>query len=298
MKRIIGIVLALALVLAFGSLAAADDTAAWEVVAEYEVEHSVHVAGFYNETEGITAGYGGAMYYTTDGGETWQPGDNNSACRYGLALLEDGTAWTSGNYGHVRRSLDGGATWEAAENVSYTSVSELISFVDDQTGWVGSAQHIHTTTDGGQTWVDLDIPAELDRLIIALSVVSDTDAYILSLTRALWVTHDGGQTWDTLPITPLDEAGLDILSYPALRFFDAENGMLAARLKDDSIAVLRTTDGGATWTQELALAETPDATRLVLSPDGAWLTYTHGTSIRQHGGHFTLLHYLEEATDK
>jgi photosystem II stability/assembly factor-like uncharacterized protein len=112
------------------------DSNPWEVVAEYNVHHSVMTAGFLNENYGITGGVAGYMSHTVDGGKTWLEDLNSSDCRYGMEILDEQHAWTCGGMTHVRRSQDGGGAWQ--EIASFGLVRDgpcrLMSFIDLQNG--------------------------------------------------------------------------------------------------------------------------------------------------------------------
>lgn len=256
------------------SAAAAQDAGSWVLLSEIPVEQHAFVAGFISESSGITAGYAGATHTTADGGQTWTKASNTSLCRYALDIVNDHLAWTAGNGGHVRRSTDGGQTWEAVKNVGFTGISQYISFLDDQNGWVGSAKLLWATADGGQTWQKVELPEDVVNLVAAVALRSPTEGYLLSYKSELFTTTDGGVTWASTPIDLGQDRKLSVMSYPAMRFYTDGSGLMAMQLKDASVIVLRTADNGATWTEESVPVEVETGAKLQLSQDGMWLTIT------------------------
>jgi photosystem II stability/assembly factor-like uncharacterized protein len=250
-----------------------ESPAKWEMVRQLTVEQRTNVAGFHDEDFGITVGYAGVVYYTVDGGETWTRSDNTSACRFGLDILDESLAWHVGNGGNVRVSTDGGKNWEAVSDLPYLGISSSISFLDAQTGWAASTEALWATSNGGQTWTDVTLPSS-DLLIAAITLRTTADGYVLDYAGNLHVTHDGGNTWVSQALE-LGEDKIDIISHPATRFFDAENGVIVTRLANKGIVALRTTDGGITWTQEDVLDDLRRGeVYLYLSRDGRLLTVT------------------------
>jgi photosystem II stability/assembly factor-like uncharacterized protein len=244
-------------------------------VRQLKVEHRTTVAGFHDEAFGITVGYGGAVYYTMDGGETWTEANNDSWCRFGLDIVDENVAWHIGNGGQVRVSTDGGRNWEAVSDLSDKGISPSTSFLDTKTGWAASPGQLWATSDGGQMWTDVTLP-EMDNLIAAIALRTAADGYVLDYAGNLHVTHDGGSTWVSQTLELGDK--IDLVAHPVIRFFDAENGVIVTRLAEKGIVALRTADGGITWTQEDLLDDLGIylylEIYLYLSRDGRFLTIT------------------------
>ena len=255
----------------------------WRLVAEAPVAHRASVAAFVDEQHGMTAGYAGATYFTRDGGQTWTPGANASACRFGLEA-RPGVAWSAGNQGHVRASTDGGARWAALASFGRTEPghARFLSFVDARRGLIATAYDLAITTDGGETWTKLAPPQE-DVPIAAVSLAEEAGALrlrVLDEDGALWRSTDGGASW-AKAASPLRKPVMESLTTPwaALRFNGPE-GVLAAFVDDGGPkgGVYRTRDGGKTWTEdaiEQLAVGTPN-----LSWDGRVLVTFDGRAVR------------------
>jgi photosystem II stability/assembly factor-like uncharacterized protein len=105
------------------------------------------------------------------------------------------------------QTSDGGMNWQAQSRLAHTTAPSALSFLDSRTGW------LLTSESSGQK-------------------------------SELRLTSDGGQTWEVIA---QDLPGLD-LGREALffHFFDRQEGLVAAK-SDKDMVLLRTQDGGITW---------------------------------------------------
>jgi len=166
------------------ALIQAGDTNRWEVILETKVEYPAMVAGFLNDTFGITAGTQGKVYYTTDGGKTWSQAKNSSPCRLGLDVVDENVAWNGGEGGRVLGSTDGGRNWPVVSLLG--GVIPFISFLDAETGWAASSKQLWMTTDGSQTWAKITLPEGV-KDFAAIALRTARDGYLLDKTGALFI---------------------------------------------------------------------------------------------------------------
>jgi photosystem II stability/assembly factor-like uncharacterized protein len=261
--------------------AAAEDTSPWKVIQQMKVKHATTVAAFLDDTLGITAGYAGEVHYTADGGQTWPRAENASMCRFGVDIVNQNQAWHVGNGGNVRVSTDGGQKWTAVANLSSGGISQFISFVDAKTGWAANRTTLWATADGGQKWTAVALPEGAKKLVeIALRTASD--GYLLDEAGVLYITQDGGQHWSSQALE-LKDGAMALIKEPhgaALRFFDADHGVIIASLAgggSSKLVALRTADGGKTWQKEDISVPALIAS-LYLTHDGTTLTIFDATN--------------------
>jgi photosystem II stability/assembly factor-like uncharacterized protein len=254
----------------------ATETPGWKEVFRTESVNSYSplVAGFLDETRGITVGVSGEMHYSEDGGKTWSRGENESTCRFGLEIVDASLAWSVGNTSQVRVTRDGGKTWQAVANTPWKA--HLVAFVDSKAGWAASLSHLAGTADGGNAWTEISLPEGVKK--IAAIDRNEDAGYLLDDKGVLHVTQDGGATWmeKQLPVEKPILVG-DNLPLAVLRFADPGRGV-AVFSPDKSGGVLislSTSDGGDTWVESTvpvklgALFLTHDARFLtVLGGDG------------------------------
>jgi photosystem II stability/assembly factor-like uncharacterized protein len=255
--------------------AAAEDTSLWKVAQQVKVKHATTVTAFLDDTLGITAGYAGEVHYTADGGQTWPRAQNASMCRFGLDIVNRNLAWHVGNGGNVRVSTDGGQKWTAVANLSSSGISQFISFIDAKTGWAANQTTLWATADGAQKWTAVALPEGAKKLVeIALRTASA--GYLLDEAGVLYITQDGGQHWSSQALE-LKDGALALIKEPhgaALRFFDADHGLIIASLAGGGsrkLVALRTADGGKTWQKEDMSVPAPIGS-LYLTHDGTTLT--------------------------
>jgi photosystem II stability/assembly factor-like uncharacterized protein len=185
----------------------------------------------------------------------------------GVSAISDRVAWASGAGGTVLRTADGGATWQKlavpdADKLDFRDVDA----VSDTSAYIlsigpGPASRIYKTSDAGAHWVlqftNDDPKAFFDAMAFwdgehGLAISDSVDGAFVILT-----TRDG-RTWtrvtpDKLPPALPNEgafagSGTNIAVVGRDRAWIGTGAATRCR-------VLRTSDGGATWT----IAETPVA---------------------------------------
>jgi photosystem II stability/assembly factor-like uncharacterized protein len=202
-------------------------------------------------------------------GPRWESQTTGATARLrGVSAVNAQVAWASGAAGTVLRTADGGATWTKlpvpdAEKLDFRDVDA----VSETTAYIlsigpGPASRIYKTTDAGAHWTlqftNDDAKAFFDAMAFwnadrGLVMGDSVDGRFDILT-----TRDGGTAWsriapDKLPAALPNEGAF------------AGSGTNVAILGRDlawigtgaapRCRVLRTKDGGATWT----IAETPVA---------------------------------------
>jgi photosystem II stability/assembly factor-like uncharacterized protein len=208
------------------------------------------------------------VWYTQDGGVSWQPSaylDTRSeySPRF-MDFIDPQNGWLlvaigngmSRSYSLLFRTIDGGATW--ARIIDPQSSPDLhfccktgMDFKDAQTGMVASDQgpfvepYVIWTRDGGLTWLRQFLP---DPVLAGCKTHSphffDTNAVLVGLScwiyndsdqkinyNFVYTTFDDGDTWMT---SPADGTG-------KLFFFDEYTGFIFGR------DIYFTEDGGLTW---------------------------------------------------
>jgi photosystem II stability/assembly factor-like uncharacterized protein len=159
----------------------------------------------------------------------------------------------------------------AGQPITITTIRMLDANVGWATGGLGSTgDHVLTTADGGQTWHDVTPPQpapspdQAQPNAAALTVGNAGTAWTIygsflaaaPATAAFWRTTDAGHTWTASQPIDLSALGAADFFQPAdIRFIDARTGWFIAHLgvgmNHDYFTVLKTLDGGQTWTRLL-----------------------------------------------
>ncbi len=211
---------------------------------------------------------------TDDGGQRWHllldhlPDANPSSTNpFGIGtwatFLDKQTGWIAGISTPVYVTHDGGQSWQPqvlpplpASHFNGGVAYEAPQFFDARNGIlpiklytnVQSAYGAYITTDGGATWA---APSLLT--ITGFPVISylDQQRWFMMTDDKLYKTSDGGQRWTTTPIHTgyLHVTGVDFLS-DTVGWIIGNNTSQNSGFTGDSdtiTALLKTTDGGATW---------------------------------------------------
>jgi photosystem II stability/assembly factor-like uncharacterized protein len=185
---------------------------------------------FLDALHGWAAGNG--FHHTTDGGQTWIQ-DNSWGSIYDLFFLDPLHGWACGNGSVNYRTTDGGLTWSTSQKGGTTMSS--IWFVDLLEGWsVNIGGQILHSVDGGLSWTIVHSAGEY---LSTIQFFDKQEGWAIGGDTFLHTTN-GGQSWTkaTVPAgTWAHEA----------RFADRLHGVAVGQ----SGNVVRTVDGGVTWTQ-------------------------------------------------
>lgn len=169
----------------------------------------------------------------------------------------------------VTRSTDASAT------IPYDFIA--VDFVDARRGWIAgndegnNVSTILRTEDAGATWTQLvEIVGDT---IYDVDFADERDGWAVGVEGVVYRTADGGATWTAVPAAALEarrttpfkkvraQSGPAFLELSetivSIVFFDEKNGLAAGDVPGDDLdarrrLLLRTADGGATWTEVAA----------------------------------------------
>ena len=192
---------------------------------------------FNNLYTGYTAGDGGKILKTTNGGINWLIYNTYESCWFStIWFININTGFVGAINNYSYKTTNGGVNW----NIYFSSGNDRYQyqFINDLTGYsVGPGYQVMKTTDGGMNWV-------------FKNPYSTTSFYMLSAVNADTVYFGGG-----LPIIFKTTNGGDSylqMSSPnnrlpsSLFFVDAETGYCTGFGPPYFLA--KTTNGGAKWT--------------------------------------------------
>jgi len=151
-----------------------------------------------------------------------------------------------------------------------------VSVVSDRVVWASGANGTFArTTDGGEHWQSAVVPGAEKLDFRDVHGVDANIAYLLSIgegeSSRIYKTSDAGRTW-TLQFQNLKPKGF----FDGIAFWNPNNGVAFSDPVDGKFIIIRTTDGGAHWT-EVPPANIPPAI------DGEAAFAASGTSIVVQG---------------
>ena len=183
-----------------------------------------------------------------------------------VSAVNDDVVWVSGRLGTFVRTTDGGANWEpgrvpGADSLEFRDVEA----VSADTAYLlsagaGDLSRIYKTVDAGRTWTLQFRNDEPDAFFDCFDFWSPTRGVAFSDAvrgeHFLLETGDGGSTWTRLPPARLPAALPGEGSFASSGTCVAASGSGFALIglgNTTRTRVLRTADGGATW----SAADTP-----------------------------------------
>jgi photosystem II stability/assembly factor-like uncharacterized protein len=231
---------------------------------------------------------------TVDGGETWRPVRlPRGGYIHDLQFDAGGEGWAGGT--QIAHTEDGGETWHTlfrseSEN-GYVSAN-AIRFLDASRGWlVGQAGSLMRTDNGGADWsaVMLPLAAGEHPTLWDITFLDARLGWVAGEGGCIFHTADGGNTWvrqergvpivRAIPageprrhdVRPELETEPDRLTVSVVRFSDARRGWAVGYYRDVAEGiVLRTDDGGDTWSTEHIQPGEQLRSLFVLDREHAW----------------------------
>jgi photosystem II stability/assembly factor-like uncharacterized protein len=150
-----------------------------------------------------------------------------------------------GERGTVLLSDDDGRSFRQAEAVPVSTTLTGVSFADAQRGWaVGHGGVVLHTSDGGQRWQLQRSDVTRDQPLLAVQALDAERAVAVGLWSLVLHTRDGGRSWQPASLPPLSAGRQTDLNLFGL--FPGRTGEVYVTAEQGR--VLRSSDGGATWT--------------------------------------------------
>jgi photosystem II stability/assembly factor-like uncharacterized protein len=207
-----------------------------------------------NKTTAWAVGDANSILKTTDGGNTWQkitpPVNNPNQELYSISIPNPSVIYISGNNSTVYKSVNGGDSWTACntsvfgdillQGIWATSATRVITVGGTIGGDIRG--FIRQSADGGNTWDSIPLADDFNRHEWITPVSFGNTIIIYGSTRYYTVSRDNGLTWhnDSIPVagaaTGADINHMIMLS-PQIWWAAMDFGH-----------IVKTTDGGATWT--------------------------------------------------
>src|SRR6476659_9061653 len=184
-------------------------------------------------------------------------------------FIDPNRGWAVNSDGQIVHTEDGFATWQEQFHDEDSGLYlRCVGFASESRGWVGTTtpgRQLLETSDGGTTWTQVqNLPDLAPPFVCGLSIVNESVVYASgtndpSFPTRVMRTTDGGITWQGQDLSEHATLLVDIY------FTDAENGWVVggkAALPEPpdpfdprshiKPVVLRTADGGQTWTNVVA----------------------------------------------
>jgi photosystem II stability/assembly factor-like uncharacterized protein len=261
----------------------------------------INAAAFASNNLAVAGGAGGAMFRSTDAGQTWAAvGSSLSRGFTGIRALNGSFAYAFGPLGGLATTSNGGVSWTPISIPSSNNVATA-SFLDPSNGYaLDSGGTLWGTTNGGSTWARKntgggadpnDVAAVSTNLVLLIgprgvrrstnagadfSTVSGRPVSTARLdsadvvgsavfaygSRAILVSGNGGRTWRSLDLPPTGSRNLRLTSAHC-----TSSRVCWALTANDHL--YRTTNGGSRWTDVTPATGDNDLSSGLMSFDGS-----------------------------
>lgn len=188
---------------------------------------------------GWVAGSNGTINRTTDGGLTWVPQALGTTSKvFAVAFADSLAGYAVGASGMIAQTINGGLTWEllqqdliVGKDLSDVGVHGDVVYV------TGADGNCLKSENAGRSWVALNFKTDSQSDVTGVHVFSADSAYFIGGGGYIRETGNGGRTfrWAVHPMhAPLSH----------IYFYDRSRGWAVS---NKNKAVIRTSDGGTTW---------------------------------------------------
>ncbi|MEO8150482.1 MAG: YCF48-related protein [Bacteroidia bacterium] len=179
----------------------------------------------------------------------------NAPTAFGAARFDDiyfvnpDVGWAVNGDGQIFKTADGGTNWTL--QLSTSDYFRSVEFLNADTGFAGTlSQEFYQTTDGGTTWINIDsVFTQSVNGICGMSHVGN-NIYAVGIwyqPAQFLKSTDAGQTWSVINMSTHARALVDAW------FINTDTGFVSGQEAVTGMGViLKTTDGGITWTKVYA----------------------------------------------
>lgn len=248
-----------------------DAGASWHLSSHPEAGKGVYGVAQAPSGRVMTIGFDGKILYSDDTGKIWNFVQLSPWYSYkditfktdGTGIVIGGNSFNSGVLVHIDK--DG-------NSMGYDSMSiemNKIQMVDDQVGYISCYGAIKKTTDGGKSWIFLDIKNDN---FTGIHIRNKTEIWVCGIAGSIFHSTDAGNSWEKYRNGNSVANGNYTLR--DIYFADGQNGWAVG----EKGLVIKTTDGGKNWEQYKNFTKdalhdihpSPDGNLLVAGDNGAF----------------------------
>lgn len=161
------------------------------------------------------------------------------------------TGFPADGYGVILHTIDGGKNWTRQGSPNTIPDVELtdVRAIDAYSAWAVGGNNNHygvilRTVDGGKTWIRRGAPGSVpDFSSQGIGAVDSKIAWVVGGSGTIIHTEDGGKTW-------VQQTSNTNAPLYRVAVVDRYNAWIVGNVDNIGTVVLRTSDGGLTWTRQ------------------------------------------------
>lgn len=227
--------------------------ASWDTPTRVTTHGSLAAVEAVSSTDVWAVGQYGMMFHSTDGGATWPVVDaTTSADLVAIDFTDASTGWAVGQSSLIH-TVDG-ASWNPIYPNGSHTWSDVVALPDGPVVVSGGdslagRDCVLRSLDGGLNWSQT-LTAGPNVRLTGLCFRTATEGWAYGEKAALYHTTNAGQTWSVADYGPVLSAAEKTQFEPtAMVFKDSTTGFVTASLGLTDAVMLKTTDGGSTWSK-------------------------------------------------
>jgi photosystem II stability/assembly factor-like uncharacterized protein len=184
---------------------------------------------FLDENHGWSAGIGGKVVQTTDGGSRWQDLAELGTDIYDVHFTSATQGWAAGENGNLFKTTDGLNFELVALGVDQRL--NAIHFTDTLNGWVcGRGNTLfrrHINSENEIVWSDVSIAdASQAAEWMDIHFINRLTGWIVGNEGAVWKTTDGGQSWGRERVDTFETINAVHMISSTKGWIAADNGLI------------------------------------------------------------------------
>ncbi|MBS1493404.1 MAG: T9SS type A sorting domain-containing protein [Bacteroidetes bacterium] len=181
----------------------------------------------------------GVLYKTTNGGENWFQGYQNATSK--LQFLNASTGFMAGTF-NTYITIDGGISFQAITPSIPLMISNSVSFINPQTGWVCNSNQVFKTTNRGSNWTTIELSSFGIKLFMPeIKFINSLTGFCYDVQGKIIKSIDGGTTWNYENI-------LSKRNFYSLYFINEMTGWLGGT----NGVLFKTTTGGTSGVKQVS----------------------------------------------
>ena len=203
--------------------------------------YALYGVSFSDANTGTAVGNTGTIVSTTNAGSTWSSQSSGlSDNLIGVSFVSSTTGNAVGATSTVLRTTNGGTNW--TNQASTSGWLNSVSFTDANTGnAAGFSGKVFRTTNGGSTWTYQTISGLSSYNLNGISFSGSNNGIVVGDGGKIAYTSNGGSTWTVA------SSGVTVALYSVCLV--GSTGYVVGAISGGTYStILKTTDGGASWT--------------------------------------------------